>query len=390
MTRLGFCLTKEFLQIWRNPFVLRLLLIAPVIQLVLLGYAATLDVKSIPTVFCDLDHSESSRHLAQIIVASGRFVEVARVDRAADVFPYLDTGTAAAAIVIPADYGRTSRGDGTARVQAYFDGANSNEATQARAYLTSILVNRNIQLTQARAARWSVIERQPPPDQGRTGNAVLVEPRIRVRFNETLESSHFMVPGVIAMILMVLMVTMTAVSLVSEKEAGTLQQILVTPLPAHVFLLGKILPFVAIGLFDIVLVLVTGRLVFGVPIRGSIPFLYFTSLLYIATLLGFGLLVSTVANSQQQALTGSYAIVGPNLLLAGFIFPIESMPAAVQSITYLLPMRYFLEILRGIMLKGVGIETLWSPVAALGAYACASFLLSVWLYKKQHAALVRG
>ena len=387
--RLWFSLRKEWLQLRRNPFVVRLLLIAPVIQLVLLGYAATFDVKTVPMVVCDLDTTAGSRRLLRAISASGHFVIAGRVERAADVFPYLDAGRAAVAVVIPAQYQRATDGWGVAQVQAYFDGANANEATQARAHLTAILLDHNITSGHDRAVQWSLLERQPLPRRERSGAAVLIDPRIRVRYNEALESSHFMVPGVIAMILMVLMVTMTAVSLVAEKEAGTLQQIMVTPLPGYVFLLGKILPFVAIGCVDIALVLVTGRVVFGVPMRGSVVFLYLVSLLYIATLLGFGMLVSTLARSQQQALTASYAVVGPNLLLSGFIFPIDSMPEAVQWITALLPMRYFLQIIRGVMLKGVGIEAVWPAVLALAAYALASFVLSVQLYRRQGVALAR-
>ena len=340
-------------------------------------------------VVCDLDRSAASRRLVSLITASRHFVTVASVPRAADVFQYLDRGTAAVAVVIPADYARSTRGEGTAQIQAYFDGANSNEATQARAYLTSILLNYNITLGHNRAVQWSLLDHGPLLEKAASRRGILIEPRIRVRFNETLESSHFMVPGVIAMILMVLMVTMTAVSLVSEKESGTLQQILVTPLPGSIFLLGKVLPFVAIGLVDIAIVLITGRVVFDVPMRGSLVFLYLVSLLYIATLLGFGLLVSTLASSQQQALTGSYAIVGPNLLLSGFVFPIHNMPVAIQAITYLLPMRYFLEIIRGVMLKGIGLETLWPQVSTLAGYALVSFFLSVLLYRRQRIELSR-
>jgi len=197
-----------------------------------------------------------------------------------------------------------------------------------------------------------------------------------------------MVPGVIAMILMVLTVTMTAVSLVREKEAGTLQQVLATPLPAYVFLLGKILPFVLIGLFDVALVLATGRLVFEVPMRGSLVLLYLVSLVFVLSTLGFGLFVSAAASTQQQALMGSYAFVGPNLILAGFIFPIENMPVAIQLISYLLPMRYFLTVIRSILLKGVGLEILWPQVLVLAIYALASFFVTVWLYGKRQTQVV--
>lgn len=385
MSRILVCLRKEFLQIRRNPLVLRLLISAPIIQLVLFGYAATLDVTAIPTVICDLDRSAPSRRLWETVSASGYFREVARVVRPADVFAYLDSGRAGVALLIPADYDRATEGNGTARVQALFDGSNSNEATQARAYMTSILLHEATVLALDRASRGGPLDRPRSP----RASAAPIDPRIRILYNETLQSSHFMVPGVIAMILMVLMVTLTAVSLVTEKETGTLQQILVMPLPPYVFLLGKILPFVIVGLFDVGLVLLGGHLVFGMPIRGSIPLLYGVSLLYITTLLGFGLVVSSVASSQPQALVGAYAVVGPNLLLTGFIFPVENMPAAIQYLTYAFPMRYFLVVIRGIMLKGIGLETLWPQVTALGACALASFALSVWLYGRQRSATAR-
>jgi ABC-2 type transport system permease protein len=389
VTRLLFTLRKELLQIRRNPLVLRLLIIAPVVQLVLLGYAASLDVKSVPIVFCDLDRSSESRGLMEKITASGYFVTAATLDQPREIYDWLDSGAAVVGLVFPVGFSSSLSGEDSVALQALFDGTNSNEATQVQAYLQSIVLDRNIALAQERAVRWSLLEGRSLSGVRGGGRGVPIEPRIRIRFNQSLQSSHFMVPGVIAMILMILTVTMTAVSLVREKETGTLQQIFATPMPGPVFLAGKMIPFVLIGLFDVALILVTGRVVFGMPLEGSLWFLYFVSLLFISTTLGFGMLVSTLASTQQQALMGSYALVAPNLLLAGFVFPIDSMPEALQAATYLLPMRFFLSAIRGIMLKGVGIETLWPEVATLLLYGLVSFGLSVLLYGRQRAVLTR-
>lgn len=389
MNRLLVTLRKEFLQIGRNPLVLRLLIIAPVVQLVLLGYAATLEVKSVPIVFCDLDRSSESRRLMERITASGYFVTAAKVNRPQEIFDWLDSSAAAVGLVFPAGFSNSLSGEDGVAVQALFDGTNSNEATLVQAYLRSIFLERNIAVAQRRAVQWSLLDRRRLSGVQGGDRGVPIEPRIRIRFNPSLKSSHFMVPGVIAMILMILTVTMTAVSLVREKEAGTLQQIFATPMPGPVFLLGKMIPFVLIGLVDVALILVTGRLVFGMPIEGSLAFLYFVSLLFISTTLGFGLLVSTLATTQQQALMGSYALVAPNILLAGFVFPIDNMPPVMQALTCLLPMRFFLSAIRGIMLKGVGIETLWPEVTVLALYGLLSFGLCVLLYGRQRAVLTR-
>jgi ABC-2 type transport system permease protein len=389
VTRLLVTLRKEFLQIRRNPLVLRLLIIAPVIQLVLLGYAANLEVKSVPIVFCDLDGSAESRRLMERITASGYFVKAATLDRPGEIYDWLDSGAAAVGLVLPAGFARSVSGEDGVAIQALLDGTNSNEATQVQAYLRSIVLERSIVVAQRRAVRWSLLDRRPLSGVQGGGRGVPIETRIRVRFNQSLQSSHFMVPGVIAMILMVLTVTMTAVSLVREKETGTLQQILATPMPGPVFLAGKMIPFVLVGLVDVALILVTGRIVFGMPLAGSLVFLYLVSFLFIFTTLGFGLLVSIFARTQQQAMIGSYSIVAPNLLLAGFVFPIDSMPGALQALTVLFPMRFFLGAIRGIMLKGVGIETLWPEVATLLLYGLVGFGLSVLFYARQRALLTR-
>ncbi len=371
--RVARLIVKEFLQLRRDPVALRLTLVAPLLQLVLLGYAATLDVKHIPTIVCDLDRSSRSRETIRAVLQSGYFHEVGRVERPGDVVPWLDRGRAVVGLVLPADYGETLDGGGRATLQAVVDGTNSSEATTALAHLSGIVLDQAIAMAVSRLPQETSGGRRGPP----------VEAEMRVWYNESLESSHFMVPGVIGLILLVTTMLLTSLAVTREKEIGTIEQILVTPIRPHELLVGKLVPYALLGLINVGVVLAVGRFWFGVPVRGSVGLLYALTGVFLLTTLGAGLFAASVSTTQQQAMLTCMSFVTPNMLLSGFIFPIENMPGPIQWLTYLMPMRYFLGIIRGILLKGVGLAVLWPQALALACFGAGIFLASLLAFRRR-------
>lgn len=373
--RVARLMVKEFIQLRRDPLALRLTLVAPILQLVLLGYAATLDVRHIPTVICDLDRSTASRDMIRAVLESGYFQDVGRTDRIGEVTRYLDGGRAVVGLVFPPNYAERLDSGGRAPLQAVVDGANSSEATTAIGHLSGIVVNRSIQLA---------VRRLPPGAfPGRIGPPV--EAEMRIRYNESLESSHFMIPGVAGLIMLVSTLLLMAVAVTREKEIGTIEQILVTPIRPAEFLLGKMIPYSILGMINVGVVLAAARLWFGVPVRGSVVLLFALASVFLLTTLGTGLFVATASETQQQAMLLAQAFVTPNMLLSGFLFPIENMPEVIQWLTWLMPMRYFLTIIRGIMLKGVGLETLWPQALALAGFGLVIFLASLARFRTRPA-----
>lgn len=364
-------IVKEFRQLRRDPLALRLTLVAPVLQLVLLGYAATLDVRDVPTVVCDLDRSVASRALLRDVMESGYFREVAREERLDRVARWLDRGEATVALVVPVDYARRLESGGRPAVQALVDGSNSSEATTAVGYLSGIVLNRAIDTAVARFPPETFNGRPGPP----------VDAEMRVWYNESMQSSHFMVPGVIGLILLVTTMLLTAVAVVREKEIGTIEQILVTPVRAHEFLIGKMIPYSILGFFNVAIVLAVARFWFEIPLRGSLPLLFALSGVFLLSTLGAGLFAASVSATQQQAMLTCMGFVTPNMLLSGFIFPIANMPEPIQWLTFVMPMRYFLVIIRGILLKGVGMEILWPQAAALAGFGAVIFLASLAAFR---------
>jgi ABC-2 type transport system permease protein len=369
--RIARVVVKEMQQLRRDPLALRLAVIAPVVQLLLVGYAATLDVRHIPTVVVDLDRSAVSRELVRAAVASGTFDLVGDEERVDAALHWLDDGRAALALVVPVDYAeRIAAGDPIA-LQAVVDGSNSSEATSAIGHLGSIVTTRAIE---------RVLE-ELPADERYSGAAPPIQAELRVWYNEALRSSHFMVPGVIGMILMVTTMLLTALAVAREKEVGTLEQILVTPVRPSELLLGKLAPYAVLGLLQLALVLAVGRFWFGVPLRGSIALLIALSTVFLMTTLGLGLLAASVSATQQAAMWVCMAFVTPNMLLSGFIFPIENMPVPIQALTTIMPVRYFLAISRGILLKGAGFTILWPQALALAALGFAVLAMSITVFR---------
>ena len=364
---------KEFLQIRRDKRMLPLVILAPVVQVILLGYAATVDVKNISLAVYDADRTAASREYIRRFTNSGYFTVEAYVGRPEDLDGYLDQTRATLAISIPARFSTDLETGRMAEVQLLADGSDANTANIALNYAGQITAG----YAQSIMAR-QLIKLGP----GATVPRVVSE--TRVWFNPDLRSANYMVPGVVAMILMIITTTFAAVAIVREKEAGTIEQILVTPIKSHQFILGKLLPFVVIGFADVVLVLGVAVNWFDIPLKGSVALLFALCALFILTTLGIGLFVSTISKTQQQAMmTAQFFIFFPFIFLSGFTFPIENMPAMIQAISFVIPLRYFIEIIRGLFLKGVGMETLWPQALALLGFGVTILSLSVMRFHKR-------
>jgi ABC-2 type transport system permease protein len=374
MRRIAELVRKELLQLKRDRRLLPILVVAPVIQLALLGYAATTDLKNVPVAVCDLARCRASRELVQSFTASGDFRVRAWVDSPGELDPYLDGNRVDLGLVIPADLGRDLAAGRRARVQVLVDGTRVNAAI-AMNQLAAAVGGYARDVALERLARRGVRRELPG-----------LEMVPRVWYNPELSSRNFMVPGVLAMILLVITTVVTSMAVVREREAGTIEQIIVTPIRPSQLILGKLIPYALIGLLETALVIAVALLWFQVPMRGNLALLVALAVLFMLNAQGIGLLVSTISHTQQQAMmTAVFFVILPMMLLSGFAFPIENMPQPVQYVTYLLPLRYFLVILRGIFLKGVGWEVLWPQVAALAAFGAGILWLAVLRFQKRIA-----
>jgi ABC-2 type transport system permease protein len=349
---------KELLELRQDPRLFGVVIIVPIIQLTVLGYAATTDVKDVPVVVVDADRSAASRELQSRFDASDNFNIVAVVGSTAEIDGWLERGDAWMALSIPPGYGTKVAQGETPTIQLVADGTDSNSTTVALGYARVLLAGYSQELLKKRVGG------QPPE--------ALITAEIRVWFNPDLESRDFMIPGIVALLLLVITTNLSAMAIVREKELGTLEQLNVTPLARWELIAGKLLPYGLIGMIDVVLVLVVAIYWFEVPMRGSLALLFGMCLVYLLTTLGLGLFVSTISATQQQAMmTTTFFFLTPMIYLSGFIFPIENMPGWIQPATYLIPLRYFLVILRGIFLKGVGLETFWPQALALLVWGLA-------------------
>jgi ABC-2 type transport system permease protein len=374
MRAVAFFVRKELRQLRRDPRMLMLVLVAPVIQLILLGYAANLDVEDVPVVVYDGDKSAESRELVDSLTAGEQFRLEGAVSRYGDVDAVLDRGEARLALVIPAGFGADITGGEGSAVQLLVDGTDSVTATIA-VNAAEATVKRFAM--EAAAGRGTAAARSAQP-------VGTVEVRPQVRYNPELETRNFMVPGIVAMLLMVITMILTSLAIVKEKEAGTLEQLNVSPLKPLQLLLGKLIPFVAIGFVDVIFVLLVVRLLFGITLAGRGPLLLALSGVFILTTLGLGLFVSTVSQNQQQAMMVAFFFVMlPMFFLSGFAFPIENMPRAIQLVTYLLPLRYFFVVIRGIFLKGVGMPVLWDETVALLVFGLVIMAASALRFRKR-------
>jgi ABC-2 type transport system permease protein len=370
MQRLRFLVWKEFLELRMNPRLFGVLIVAPILQLTMLGYAATTDVKDVPVVVADGDRSSASRELIARFDASRNFTIIDTVTTVSQIEPYLERGSAWLALSIPSGYGRDLDAGKPVTIQVVADGTDSNSTTVALGYSTSLVGDYAQEL----------IQRQPVIP------ATNIDTRIRVWFNPQLESRHFMIPGVLALILLVVTANLAAMGIVREKELGTLEQLNVTPLRRWELIVGKLLPYGVIALVDVLLVVAVAVYWFEVPLRGSMVLLFAMSIVYVFCTLALGLFISTISDTQQQAMmTATFFFLMPMIYLSGFIFPIENMPRVIQVATYLIPLRYYLVIVRGIFLKGIGLDLLWPQALALASWGTVVLLLAVVRSRKRAA-----
>lgn len=372
MERIRRMMVKEFLQVLRDRRMKAVLFVMPVVQILVFGYAVTTDVRNVATAVVDRDGTVASRELVTRFVRSGSFEIVARPHADRDVRGLLDRGDATAALVIDPGFEADLRAGRTARVQLLLDGTDSNTAGIVLDYAGRIAAAFSEKVLLSRLERLRGVAREP----GR------VRLESRAWFNPNLVSRNYYVPGVIAILVMLVTLMLTSMAVVREREVGTMEQLLVTPIRPHEFILGKTLPFAIIGFADAVAVAAVGVLWFGVPILGSLPLLAFATALYLMSTLGLGLFVSTVSRTQQQAMMGTFFLYFPAVLLSGFLFPIANMPRVVQWATYANPLRYYLVVVRGVFLKGVGPAILWPQLAALGALGVLTLALASGRFRK--------
>ncbi|PKL25812.1 MAG: ABC transporter permease [Spirochaetae bacterium HGW-Spirochaetae-3] len=356
---------KEFQQILRDKKMRMMILVAPVLQIVLLGYAANMDVTSVPLGVYDLDHGVRSRELVDRFLNSGYFVLAARADSFEDLDGFFMDGKTEVNLVIPDGFSRDIDAGRGAALQLTADGAVSNSATIALSYATGIV---------SRYANAGSV----------AGFAAATAPEIRAWYNPELRTRLFMVPGVLALLLMMFTLIFTSLSVVKEKELGTIEQLIVTPLKSTELIIGKLAPFVIVSLVMSVLVILAATFVFRIYPRGSVLLLLALCLVFALSTLGLGLFVSTIAANQQQAMFFSiFFFMFPMTILSGFVFPVENMPAWIQPITYVLPLRYFFVIVRGIYLKGDGVRELWPQALALLAIGATVITVSMLRFKKR-------
>src|SRR6187399_491256 len=367
MKRILHIFRKEFIQIRRDKGLMRMVVFTPLIQLAIYGYVVATDIRALPVVVFDQSESEESRRMVDRFITSGYFTLEEHAASLAVVTAHLNSGRSIMAIVIPTDYAKDVRRGVSAKIQLLLDGTNSNTATIALGYANGVIAVEN-------DARLQENFRQKGIHIVQAG----IREEARVWFNPSLRAINYMVPGIICVLLMELMVPLTAFSLVRERERGTIEQLTVTPIRATEMLIGKSIPYVVIGLADSAMILAAGTFWFNVPVAGSLVTLVAFSSLFIMVVLGLGILIATLVGTQQQAALTAQFVLVPNMLLSGFMFPIESMPQAMQYFTVILPMRYYLVIVRGIMMKGLGFAELWDQALALGILGLVIFSIS-WL-----------
>jgi len=365
-------LVKEFIQVFRDPKMRTIIFVMPVVQLIVFGYAANTDVKHVAIAVFDLDNSIASRDLAERFEESGYFHVAERLGDEGRVRDLLDRGEVAAVLRMNKGFEDALRAGRTAQLQIILDGTDSNTAGIVLNYSNRIAAQYSQSVLTGLLGRVGQAG-------SRTGGVDLEE---RAWFNENLESRNFFVPGVIAMLVMLITLMLTGMAVVREKEIGTMEQIMVTPISPVEFILGKTTPFALVGFADVFLVTAVGVLWFDVPLRGSLLWLLAATALYLMTSLGAGLLISTISQTQQQAMMSTFFFFFPAILLSGFMFPIANMPRIIQWATYANPLRHFLVIVRGIFLKGIGPEVFWPQLLALAIIGVATLSLAVSRFHK--------
>ena len=375
---------KELQQMSRDKKLYPLLFAAPTIQILILGYAATFDIHNIPTAVLDRDQTQLSRQYLQSFHHNGYFNIRYHVSNRNQIYRLLDEGKVIIGIELPIDFERKLKKGTPSPVQLIVDGTESNSATIAQNYariisekFSSRLLMESIDLPSFNAGDFLSSFRR------KIGQTFLIENRTRLWYNPDLSSTDFMVPGVICMVLLIVTTNLTAISIVKEKEIGTMEQLLVTPIKPSELIIGKLIPFILIGFIDVIFILTVGYLIFHIPVKGSLVLLLVLSIFYLFSTLGLGIAISTIVQTQEQSMIIAFFIILTMNILSGVIFPIANMPQVIQYLTYLMPIRYFAIIVRGILLRGIGIEILWPQVLSLTILGILTLFLSISRLQKK-------
>jgi ABC-2 type transport system permease protein len=358
-------LKKEFIQMKRDRLTFALIIGVPIIQLILFGYAVRTEVRNLPMVVLDESNSSDSRSLVSVLQQTQNFRIAGTAHSRDEVRQWIESGRARAAIVIPPEFQKDLKRQRTAQAQVIVDAADPLASSAA-------ITGASLAASVHAAAILDPRPRRPLP----------LEVRVRPWYNPALRSSVYIVPGIIGVLLSMTLLIVTSIAIVREKEHGTFEQLVVTPISKTDIMLGKLLPFVAVGYVQVTSILILGRVLFHIPIRGSVLLLYVLSLGFIVANLGIGLLISTLATTQLQAIQLGIFILLPNILLSGFMFPREAMPTVAQWMSFTLPLTYYLTILRGILLKGIGFNYLWHETLILIVFAAGLIVVSVRRFSK--------
>jgi len=365
---------KELLQVKRDKKMLVVIFMAPILQLIFLGYAANMDVNVIHTTIYDQDKTSTSRDFVKRFEQSGYFKLDYYVDNYDEVTDLLNEGKTLVAIVIPKDFEKKINRRETAPLQTLFEGSDGNKASIALGYIQGIAT---------KFSQGIVAETKDKLGMKISLSGSLV-PEVRVWYNPEMKTRNYMVPGILGLILMISTISLMSMAVVREREIGTLEQLIVTPIKNYQLILGKLIPFTLIGFVVLIIVMIIMTQWFGIVVRGNKLFLLFTALLFVLSNLGIGLFISTVSKTQQQAMMASvFAIMMPMIYLSGFAFPIENMPKAVQYITYVIPLKYFIIIIRGIVLKGIGFSSLWIETLILFGMGVTLLIFSSLRFSKK-------
>lgn len=360
---------KEFIQLWRDKRNRVLLIVAPLIQILVFGYVVNYEIRTVRVVLLDQSHTAESRRLVDDFKSSNIFHVTHNVTADRQMAELLLTGKVDMAIKINPDFASVIRKGQTAPVQIVADGSMSNMAAMRMAYTVTVIDKFNRETL-----------RDLYPQQMSYGR---VDARIRTWYNPNLESQHFFVPGIVSFLVMLTSLLMTSIAIIREKEMGTMEQLIVTPIKSYEFIMGKTIPYIIVSLLQMVFVVVFAIVWFEVPLKGNILLLFFATFLFLMSTLGVGLFISTISSTRQQAMMTTFFFILPFLMLSGFIFPLANMPEVVQWLTYLNPLRFFLVIVRGIFLKGVGFHVLWDQYMALAILGVIVFSGAISLFKKR-------
>lgn len=370
MGKIRTIIKKEFIQIRRDKAMIAIIFVVPVIQLILLGYVISSEVKNLQTVICDLDKSPVSRELISRVENSNYFIITGYDDRYSRLEEHLDSGRAHVVVVVPNHFGRDIRLGRETSLQILLDGQDTNSATIALGYLNAIIRDFGREKLAVHLQTFSI-------------RPVLIDLETRYWYNPELQYSDYMVPGIAAFLLTIITTLLSAMGLVREREIGTLEQLSVTPIKKHQLLIGKIVPFAVLGFLELGIALVFAKIWYDIPLAGNLAIFALFTLIYLLTTLGLGLLISASSHTQQQALFMSWFFMVFALLMSGFIFPIENMPPLAQVITYLNPMRYFILVIREILIKGAGFQHLYQQGLVLVAFGVLIFGFAVMRYQER-------